>query len=406
MLRNVVFVAPFHTDQTMRFARAVANLEDIRLLGVCHGPPRGRSARAFDDIVRVTDPLSLQDILDAIELLQRRHGTIHRIVGILEVLMVQLAQARAHFGVRGTSPDVAAAFRDKSVMKTRLAEAGLPVAKHRLVTNLADAESFVEEVGYPLILKPPAAMAARGTCRIDSHEALEQVVGWMAPDGERPVLAEEFLTGREHSFDTITVGGEVREYSISQYFPSCLEVLQNDWIQWVCVLPREIDGPEYDKAREIGYAAVEALGLDDAATHMEWFQRPDGRVAIGEIAQRPPGANITTMIGYVNGIDPYRAWARAVVDGEVDAPWERSAAAATVFLRGMGRGQVAGVSGVREAYEAVGKWIVEAELPTVGTPKKDSYEGDGYIIVRHRRTEAVLEMVKTILATVKVHYAG
>ena len=62
------------------------------------------------------------------------------------------------------------------------------------------------------------------------------------------------------------------------------------------------------------------------------------------------------------------------------------------------------MTGVHEIYEAIGKSIVEAELPTVGAAKKDGYEGDGYIIVRHRKTEAVEEMVKTILATVRVHY--
>ncbi len=183
-------------------------------------------------------------------------------------------------------------------------------------------------------------------------------------------------------------------------------MLENDWIQWVCLLPREIEGPEYDGARAIGKAAIEALGLDDGATHMEWFQRPDGSLAIGEIAQRPPGANITPMIGHVHGIDPYRAWARSVVDGVLDAPWERKAAAASVFLRGMGRGRVSQVTGLHECHEAVGKWIVEADIPVVGSPKKDGYEGDGYIVVRHPSTEAVKEMVKTILETVKIHYSG
>ncbi len=294
MSRNVVFVAPFHTDTTMRFVRAVANLEDIRLLGVCHVSPRGRGARAFDDIVRITEPLCANDIIDAIEVLRRRHGPIDRIVGILEILMVQLAQARAHFGVPGTGPDVAELFRNKALMKAKLAAAGLPVAKHRLVCSLEDAESFADETGYPLVLKPPAGMAAKGTYRIDSRAALQQVVTWMEASSACPLLAEEFLRGREHSFDTITIGGKVRAGSISQYFPSCLEVLQNPWIQWVCLLPRETDGPEYDRAREVGRAAVEALGLDDGATHMEWFQRPDGDVAIGEIAQRPPGGNITS----------------------------------------------------------------------------------------------------------------
>ena len=406
MPRNVVFVAPFPTDTTMRFVRAVANLPDVRLLGVCHSSPRGRGARAFDDVVRVSDAMSGRDMIDAIDLLQRRHGKIDRIVGILEVIMVQLAEARVRFGVPGTRPQVAELFREKALMKEKLSAAGLPVAKCRLVRSTGEAEAFAANVGFPVVLKPPAGMGAKGTYRIDSGEALRQAVSGMGVSARQPVLAEEFLKGREFSFETITLGGQPRTYSISHYLPTCLEVLENDWIQWVCLMPREIEGPEYDGARTIGKAAILALGLDDGATHMEWFQRPDGSLAIGEIAQRPPGANITPMIGHVHGIDPYRAWARAVVDGELDAPWERKAAAASVFLRGMGRGRVTSVTGLHEVHEAVGKWIVEADIPTVGNPKKDGYEGDGYIVVRHPSTDAVKEMVKTILATVKIHYSG
>jgi phosphoribosylaminoimidazole carboxylase (NCAIR synthetase) len=406
MPRNIVFVAPFPTDTTMRFVRAVAHLDDVRLLGVCHASPRGRGARAFDDVVRVSDAMSGRDMIEAIDLLQRRHGKIDRIVGILEVIMVQLAEARAHFGIQGTRPDVAELFREKALMKAKLSAAGLPVARNRLIHSVGEAEAFAAEVGLPLVLKPPAGMGAKATYRVSSADALRGAVGGMGVSRAQPVLAEEFLQGREFSFDTITLSGKARTYSISHYLPTCLEVLENDWIQWVCLLPREIEGPEYDGARAIGKASIEALGLDDGATHMEWFQRPDGTLAIGEIAQRPPGANITPMIGHVHGIDPFRAWARAVVDGELDAPWERKAAAASVFLRGMGRGRVASVTGLHEVHEAVGKWIVEADIPTVGAPKKDGYEGDGYIVVRHPSTDAVKEMVKTILATVKIHYSG
>ncbi len=406
MPRNVVFVAPFPTDTTMRFVRAVAGLSDVRLLGVCHASPRGRGARAFDDVVKVSDALSGKDIIEAVDVLQRRHGKVDRIVGILEVIMEQLAQARAHFGVAGTRPHVAELFRDKSRMKAKLSAAGLPVARSALVRSLRDAEQLAGEVGFPLVLKPPAGMGAKATYRVESVDSLRAALAGMGVSASQPVLAEEFLRGREFSFETITLGGTPRTYSISHYLPTCLEVLENDWIQWVCLLPREITGPEYDGARAIGKAAILALGLDDGATHMEWFQRPDGSLAIGEIAQRPPGANITSMIGHVHGVDPYRAWARAVVDGVLDAPWDRKAAAASVFLRGMGRGRVSSVAGLHECYEAVGKWVVEADIPTVGAPKKDGYEGDGYIVVRHPSTDVVREMVKTILATVKIQYAA
>jgi hypothetical protein len=72
----------------------------------------------------------------------------------------------------------------------------------------------------------------------------------------------------------------------------------------------------------------------------------------------------------------------------------------------MGQGRVVNVTGVREVNEAVGKWVVEAKLPTLGATKSDSYEGDGYVIVRHESTEAVRAMIKTIIETMKVHYAG
>src|SRR4051812_21040503 len=99
MPRNVVFVAPFPIETTMRFVTATAKLADVRLLGLVQNPPEGKEARLYDDLVLVTQPLELSDILEGIEVLRRRHGPIHRIIGILEPLMVQLANARVKFGV-------------------------------------------------------------------------------------------------------------------------------------------------------------------------------------------------------------------------------------------------------------------------------------------------------------------
>ncbi|HWE24628.1 MAG TPA: ATP-grasp domain-containing protein, partial [Myxococcales bacterium] len=323
MPRNVIFAAPFPTDITMRFVRAAARLPDVRLLGIVHTPPQGEDAGVYRDLVRVTDPLSTQDLIEATDILRRRHGHPDRIIGILEAMMVQLAQTRAHFSVPGTQPRVAELFRDKARMKSALREAGLPVARSRLIRGPDDARSFAEEVGFPLVLKPPAGMGAKSTWRVNSLEALLQGSAGMGASESRPVLAEEFLRGREFSFETVTLGGVPRVESISHYLPTCLEVLENPWIQWCCVLPRDVSGPEYDGARRMARGAIAALGLTDGMTHMEWFQRTDGTLAIGEIAQRPPGANITTMTGLAHGVDPFRAWVRAVVDGELEGSWER-----------------------------------------------------------------------------------
>jgi formate-dependent phosphoribosylglycinamide formyltransferase (GAR transformylase) len=404
-MRSVVFVAPFPLETTMRFVHGASRVPNVKLLGVVQTPPKGKERKLFADIVRVKDALSAADLIEGISALRMRHGHPHRIIGVLEPLQVQLAMARKHFDVPGTDPETADLFRDKAKMKDRLRAAGLPVARHRLIAGKADADAFAASVGFPMVLKPPAGMGAKATFRVRAIGELYGALEGMRASASNPVLAEEFLTGTEGSFDTITLAGNVREWSCSHYVPTPLEVLENPWIQWCCLLPHEL-GKEHEEVRKIGVRAIDVLGLRDGFTHMEWFRRGDGSFAIGEIAQRPPGANITRMIGLAHDIDPYFAWARAVIDGAFDgAQWVRRWAVGCAFLRGMGRGRVAALEGVDAAQKMVGKWVVEAKLPTVGAPKSDSYEGDGYVIVRDPSTDVVKKVLSTIIETVRVHYA-
>ncbi|MBM4360531.1 MAG: hypothetical protein FJ096_20690, partial [Deltaproteobacteria bacterium] len=64
-MRSVVFVAPFPLETTMRFARAAARLGGVKLLGVVQEPPRGRDQRLFDELIRVKDGLSTQQLAEA-----------------------------------------------------------------------------------------------------------------------------------------------------------------------------------------------------------------------------------------------------------------------------------------------------------------------------------------------------
>jgi biotin carboxylase len=329
---------------------------------------------------------------------------VHRGLRDAATLDAYLELYTRHFDVAGPDVDTAERFRDKARMKDVLRANGLPCARHKLIAAWADAEAFVAEVGLPIVLKPPAGMACKATWRIRSTEELRQALEAVRVSPQNPTLAEEFLKGREFSFETITVGGEVRFHSVSHYFPGPLEVMENPWIQWAVVLPRVL-GPEYDEAREMGFRAVRVLGLETGVTHMEWFQREDGSLAIGEIAARPPGAHIVRLTGLAHDADIYRAWARAVVDEAFDGPWPRRWATGCAYLRGSGRGRVVRVTGVAEANERVGNLVAESRLPTIGAPKSDSYEGDGHVILRHEDTEVVKQALKVVIETIRVDYA-
>ena len=400
MPRTVIFVAPVLDEYAVRFLRALVGLHDVRVLGVVHRVPPAPLRRLYADLVQTAPPLDAEEICDAVGMLVRKHGKPHRLVGALEAIQVQLAIARDRYRIPGLGEAVSTVFRDKSRMKDALRAAGLPVARHRILVTAADAHDFVADVGLPVVLKPLDGVGAADTVRATTLEEILDVLARRTS----PVLAEEMLVGKEHSFEAVTVGGVPRASSFSDYLPACLEVTEKPWIQWACVLPREVETPLHEHVREVGFAALRALGFEDGMTHMEWFEREDGSVVIGEIAQRPPGPQLLQTTGVVHDVDIHRVWARAVVDGVFDGEWTRRWAAGTVFLRGEGSGRVRGVSGVRETNDVVAEWLVEAKLPHVGTAKNPSYEGDGYVVVRHPSTEGVKKLLGTVMQTLRVHY--
>jgi biotin carboxylase len=401
---NVVFVAPFFLETTLRFVDAAASVPGVRLGLVSQDPdtklpPGLRSRLAAHE--RVENGLDLQQILAASASLGRQLGKIDRMLGTLEELQVPLAEARAALGIDGMSVEAAHNFRDKARMKKVLEAHELPCARHQLVTNDREAWEFAQRVGYPLVMKPPAGAGARNTFRIDSEAALRETLQALPLRADEPALLEEFMTGEEHSFDSVFVHGRPIWYSISRYFPTPLDVLRNPWIQWVVMLPREIDGPEYDTIRSVAARSLEALGMRTGLSHMEWFRKADGSVAVSEVAARPPGAQFTTLLSYAHDTDMYAAWARLMVLDEFDPPQRRYAAGAA-FLRGQGSGRVHAIHGLEEAQRALAPVVVEARLPKAGQPASGTYEGEGYVIVRHPETAVVEKALKHLVSVIRV----
>jgi biotin carboxylase len=264
-----------------------------------------------------------------------------------------------------------------------------------------EAWGFAREVGFPVVVKPPAGAGAQATFRVDDDGAFGEALRISDPSPGQPVLIEEFITGEEHSLETISVGGRAVWHSLTHYYPTPLEVLRNPWIQWCLLLPREIDGPQYDDVREAGARALEALGMDTGLSHMEWFRRRDGSVAISEVGARPPGAQITTLVSRAHDIDFLHAWARVMVYGEFEPP-ERRYAAGAAFLRGQGRGRVVAIRGLEQAGREVGELVTDVRLPQVGQSPTGSYEGEGYVLLRHPETAVVKEALLRLIGTVRV----
>jgi hypothetical protein len=223
----------------------------------------------------------------------------------------------------------------------------------------------------------------------------------LSPSAERPVLLEEFLSGREYSFDSVCVDGRLVWASICHYDPTPLHVLENSWIQWCVLIPREADDPRYAAIHEAAASALPVLGLSTGLSHMEWFQRDDGSVAISEVGARPPGAQFTTLISAAHDFDLNAAWAHLMVHDEFPCP-PRPYAAGAVYLRGQGRGRVARIHGLGQAQRELGDLAFTVRLPQPGQTPSGTYEGDGFVILRHRETDVVRRGLERVLELIRV----
>jgi phosphoribosylaminoimidazole carboxylase (NCAIR synthetase) len=406
---TVFFAAPFLSEAASRMVQAVGSLPGVRL-GVVSQDAQEQASEATRQAIaahwRVDDVCERAQLKWALDSLAERLGPPDRLFGAFEQLQVPLAEERARRGLPGLSVEAAHNFRDKARMKDRLRAAGVPCARHALAETREAAGAFADVVGYPVVVKPPAGAGSVATYRVSDARELDHAITATAPSPGRPVLLEEFVVGDEHSLETMSVHGKAVWHSLTHYYPTPLEVLRNPWIQWCVVLPREVDDPRYDDIKDVGARALEALGMSTGLSHMEWFRRRDGSVAISEVAARPPGAQITTLVSRATDTDFVRAWAELMVFDTFTVP-ERKYAAGIAYLRAQGPagGRVRAVHGIDRLSEASRALVTDAELPAVGTPPRPTYEGDGWILVRHPRTEPVMHALREIISTVRVELA-
>lgn len=343
--------------------------------------------------------------MQAVKAIGIQFGAIDRVLGILEPLQVPLGQIRDELGIPGMGASLVNHFRDKGVMKTLLQQAGVPCARHAKVTSREAGLDFASRTGFPLVVKPPDGAGAKGTFRCEDMDQLSNCFRLVAPSDSHPVVLEEFVIGKEYTFDSVCLDGQVVWSSIAHYSPSPLEVLREPWIQWCVTIPRETDLPQYGQIRDVAQSALTALGMQTGLSHMEWFLKPDGSIAVSEVGCRPPGAQITSLASWAHDFDLYRAWAEVLIHDRFGVP-ERRYAAGAAYLRGTGTGKISRVHGLKEVAETLGDLVVESKLPVPGATPSGTYEGDGYIILRHEETLVVESALRHIINTIRVEIEG
>lgn len=404
---DVVFLSPGYPPEMNQFTRGLAEV-GARVWGIGDSP-----AGSLPEIVRASLHRYLQvpSMLDEADVLERAVAWIaeaigrrpDRIEGNWEPVTMLAARLRERLRVPGMSPDVVAGFRDKPLMRARVAAAGLPVPPSVRVRTVAEAWKTADVLGYPLIVKPVAGAGSADTFRVRGASELEAAL--VATRHHTELALETFVTGDEFTYETICVDGVPVVESVCRYHPNTLVARQNEWISPVIASHMELDDSEVAPGVELGRQVLQALGMGTGFTHMEWFRNADGEAVFGEIACRAPGANMVDLMNYTFDADLYREWARAVVHGAVSPGLRPRWSAAIIFKRALGQGRIRRIEGLERLVQRFGERIARVDLLPPGAHRRDwrqTFLSDGNLVVRSQRMEETMSMAWAIATELRV----
>jgi hypothetical protein len=404
---NVLFLSPGYPAEMPFFVRGLAE-HGARVVGLGDGPVEGLPAMTREHLtahIRVPDLWNEAAVVDAVR--RWPHvGRIERVECLWEPGMLLAARLREALGLPGMDVAHTIPFRDKEAMKRVLDRAGIRTPRHRRCTTAGEVRVAAEAVGYPLIVKPIAGAGSADTHRVDDPASLEQALRATRHVAEMSV--EEFITGEEHTFDTICANGRILYFNVSWYRPPPLIARSLEWVSSQTIALRDVDVPALAPGVQMGRAVLEALEFRDGFTHMEWFRTPSGEAVFGEIGGRPPGARSTEIMNYACDFDVWRAWAEATLHGRIGQPIVRRYNAGVIFKRAQGQGRIARIEGLERILAELGEHVVSVDLLPVGTPRrnwKQTLLSDGWLIVRHPHLGATVAMLDRIGTDLRIHAA-
>ena len=204
-----------------------------------------------------------------------------------------------HFGCRAVDTVTAVRFRDKSVQKQCVAEAGIPTARVTVIDDVHDVGDITELEYGRAVLKPAAGAATARTSVVDSLDQLRELSARYREERspQRTFVLEEYIGGDEWIVDGFVWNGELRFSAVGRYGSPCLTTVDEGEPLVLRHFDPKDEAWAYELAEPVVHRALEALGLRDGVFHMELFHQPDtGRLVFSECAARRGGALIHEQI--------------------------------------------------------------------------------------------------------------
>jgi D-alanine-D-alanine ligase len=235
-------------------------------------------------------PRTLAQVDVVLPLLHGPFGEDGTLQGLLELTDVRYV---------GSGVLASAASMDKHVMKVMLTGAGLPVGEHVVVLpqdwrrHSERVRDDIEELGWPVFVKPARAGSSIGITKVHGPEELDAAIV-LAQRHDPKVVVEAMIEGREIECGVLESGdggtpltslpGEIEVLGEREFYDFEAKYLDEGSTRLTC--PADLPEDVVQRIRDLSARTFEAMGCEGLA-RVDFFVRPDGEVLVNEINTMP-----------------------------------------------------------------------------------------------------------------------
>ena len=163
------------------------------------------------------DELTFERVMDIIDL-ETPHGVILSTGGQIPNNLAMRLDAE-HVRILGTQAKYIDNAEDRHKFSAMLDSLGIDQPAWRELTSLDDIHEFVEEVGYPVLVRPSYVLSGAAMNVCSNDDELERFLRLAANvSHEHPVVVSSFIqNAKEIEWDSVAQDGEIKLYAISEH---------------------------------------------------------------------------------------------------------------------------------------------------------------------------------------------
>ena len=274
---------------------------------------KGVDAHPFDPAERTLAELAAENFDRVFIALHGRYGEDGTMQGALEQLGIPYT---------GSGVMASAIGMDKVYTKLIWLMHGLPTPKYALLTPDTDLRAVPDQLGLPLIVKPPHEGSTIGITKVSGSSEMQQAYD-VAAKFDDVVLAEEFITGREFTVAVLGRGKNAKALPIAEIIaPEGNYDYQNKYFtddtKYLC--PAPLDAELAAEFHRIAVEAYRSLDCDGWGRVDILLRASDNKPFLLEINTSPgmTGHSLVPMAARAAGLD-FQQLVLSILDDSLEA---------------------------------------------------------------------------------------